>query len=376
MHTSTPDQQTNPRIAIVYDRVNSFGGAERVLCSLLATFADATLYTAVYNQTTASWAKPYRVVPSFLQRIPFARRHHQWFGWLMPAAFESLRIDDADVVITVTSEAAKNICSTSAQIHICYCLTPTRYLWSHTHFYASGALSWLRRVVFSSLRYQDFIAARRPDLLVAISTTVSARIQKYYRRDCTIIVPPLTLCPHTQKEGGRTYCLIVSRLVSYKRLDLAILACRALGLPLKIVGVGAEQSRLRTLAAGADCEFVGFVEDDRLASLYAGALALICPQEEDFGIVSLEAQAHGTPVVAYSVGGLAETVVDGLTGVLFARQEQKAVEEALVRVRAIKWDRQRIRDHARRFDEETFQKQWKSLVFGRWHAHNKIGSVE
>jgi glycosyltransferase involved in cell wall biosynthesis len=349
------------QIAIVYDRVNKFGGAEQVLMALHNCFPDAPLYTSVFDPRGADWVKSWNVRTSFLQRIPFAKEHHEWFGWLMPLAFESLDLSGFDVVISVTSEAAKGILTSPNQLHICYCLTPTRYLWSHTFEYGSGALGWLKRLFFTSLREWDGIAATRPDRFIAISEHIARRIEKYYKRGVDGVIYPPAQIQHQklQKRDKGDYFLTVSRLVPYKKVDRAIQACIRANKKLIIVGTGSDEARLRQIANNNPLvSFAGFVSDSKLSELYAGAIALICPQEEDFGIVSVEAQSHGVPVLSPAKSGMVETILDGETGVIYRHD----LEEAMQRAEGISWDTDRIRKHAAIFAEEVFERHWKKLL--------------
>lgn len=352
------------KIAIVYDRINKFGGAERVLLALRQAFPDSTLVTSVYDPEGAAWIADWKIRTTWLQRLPLARRHHEWFGWLMPLAFESLDLSDFDVIISVTSEAAKGVITNTTQTHICYCLTPTRYLWSHTHAYEQGHLAGIKRAVFSYLRGWDYIAAQRPDMMIAISELVAKRLRKYYQREADrIIYPPVSLpasdAPVKQKDGY----LVVSRLVPYKRVDLAIAVCLKLGKTLRIVGSGSDLPRLQNLAAGSPLvQFVGQVSDAELVQEYQSALALICPQEEDFGIVAVEAQGLGTPVISHAKSGVAETLVDGKTGILFNEPTVDSLAEALLQFEKLPLNRQEIVAQASRFGEARFVKEIRDIV--------------
>ncbi|MCX6706351.1 MAG: glycosyltransferase family 4 protein, partial [Candidatus Woesebacteria bacterium] len=208
------------KIALVYDRVNKWGGAERVLLTLHEMFPDAPLYTSVYDEASTSWAKVFpKIYTSFLQRIPFAKSNHELFGWLMPLAFETFNFDMYDLVISITSEAAKGIITKPKTKHICYCLTPTRYLWSHYDLYFKNKLfRFISKPFINYLRNWDKVAAQRPDQIIAISTEVKNRIKKYYNRDAEVIFPPVSLHHKKYLSKNHAYYLIVSRLVPYKRV--------------------------------------------------------------------------------------------------------------------------------------------------------------
>lgn len=350
-----------PTIAIVYDRVNKFGGAEQVLLELHSLFPNAPLYTSVWDQDGSKWAGDWEIRPSFLQHLPFAKKHHEWFGWLMPLAFESLDLSEFDVVISVTSEAAKGVITSPNQLHICYCLTPTRYLWSHTHEYGKGKLGWAKRLIFSMLREWDYVAARRPDKIVAISRHVANRIEKYYdlQADAVIYPPVDTDRKEVGTKGKGNYFLVVSRLVPYKKIDQAIQACLRAQKNLVIVGTGSDEKRLKEMANGSQLiTFMGFVDNSKLADLYVGATALVCPQEEDFGIVSVEAQSLGIPVISNAKSGMVETIRDGKTGVIYTDDLVRALHQAETTV----WDTNDIQAQARLFDREAFDRHWKKLL--------------
>ncbi len=323
------------KVALVYDRVNKWGGAERVLLALHELFPHAPLYTSVYNKESAPWASVFNIKTSFLQNFPFASTAHEYYPLLMPLAFESFNFDEFDLVISVTSEAAKGIITKPKTKHICYCLTPTRYLWSgYKDYFPSPISRAVASPFISSLRAWDKIAASRPDYYLAISNEVKKRIKEYYQRDSVIIYPPLSLesTENPTSTGPALdkvpYFLVVSRLVSYKRIDLVIKACRNLNLPLKIVGVGAEESKLRKMA-GQSIEFLGILTDNELVRYYKNCLALIFPGAEDFGLTIVEAQSFGKPVIAYKKGGALEIIAEGKTGLFFSPQTVKALESAL-----------------------------------------------
>lgn len=370
------------KVALVYDRVNKWGGAERVLLALHEMFPEAPLYTSVSDLNSAPWAKVFsKVVPSFLQKIPFAKSNHEFLGVLTPIAFESFsangEFDEYNLVISVTSEAAKGIITKPGTLHICYCLTPTRYLWSgYDIYFKNPILKFLSKPVVSYLRKWDKIAAQRPDILVAISTAVKDRIKKYYNRQSEIVFPPidshhknslLRVSPGAKTnrsfllDAKSDYFLVVSRLVPYKRVDLAVKVFNRLKLPLVIVGTGSERLKLR-LMAGKNIKFVGEVTDSELADYYKGARALIMPQEEDFGMVSVEAQAFGVPVIAYKKGGVLDSVIEGKTGALFDRQTPESLIAAVERFDKMVFNPGELVNNAKNFSKERFKKEFLELV--------------
>jgi glycosyltransferase involved in cell wall biosynthesis len=371
------------KVAIVYDRVNKWGGAERVLLALHEIFPKAPLYTSVYDAKRAPWAKVFPgVVTSFLQKIPFAKSNHEFLGTLMPLAFESFDFSEFDLVISVTSEAAKGIITGPKTIHICYCLTPTRYLWSAHKFYFNSPPSkfgfipffkYLSIPLIKYLKKWDVGVSKRPDRFIAISTEVKERIRIYYKRDSEIIFPPVDIPPSraklvkNRKKGN--YYLIVNRLIPYKRVDLAISVFNKLKYPLYIVGSGSEEIKLKKMAFD-NIKFLGQVNETKLADLYLRAKALVMPQEEDFGIVAVEAQSYGVPVIAFKKGGVRDTVIDGKTGILFEDQTVKSLMQAVKKFDKMRFSERILKANAKRFSFKVFKNELqRSLIrsnIGRW----------
>ena len=369
------------KVALVYDRVNKWGGAERVLLALHEMFPDAPLYTSVYDEAKAPWAKVFpKVYTSFMQKIPFAKSNHEFLAPLMPIAFETLDFNGYDLVISVTSEAAKGIITKPDTKHICYCLTPTRYLWSHYDLYFKNKfLRFISRPFVEYLRVWDKVASQRPDQIIAISTEVKNRIRKYYGLDSEIVFPPveiknLKLIKNCKLEI-KNYFLVVSRLVPYKRVDLAIKAFNKLKLPLIIVGSGSQEYRLRSKSK-SNIKFVGFVSGEELAKYYRGAKALIMPQEEDFGIAAVEAQSFGVPVIAYKKGGVKDTVINGKTGIIFDSQTPEGLIGAIQKFD--KWcpDKEELITGAKRFSKERFQKSFIRACSGGGWRHSPLASFK
>lgn len=372
----------------MYDRVNKWGGAERVLLVLHEIFPDAPLYTSVYDSNKASWASVFpKVHTSFLQKIPILKNHHELLGWLTPLAYETFSFSDYDLVISVTSEAAKGIITKPQTRHICICLTPTRYLWSGYREYLknpSRKLSWIPFYRFISwpflsyVKMWDKVASQRPDIIISISNAVKERVRRYYERDSEVVFPPVEIekfqIPNyklqinskfkTQilKEGK--YHLIVSRLVPYKKVDLAIEAFNILGQPLVIVGTGSEEKRLKSIA-NKNINFAGFVEDADLFYYYKNARALIYPQEEDFGITAVEAQASGVPIIAYKAGGALDTVIDGKTGIFFEKQNVNSVISAVRKFEKLRFSKSVLFKNAKKFSKEKFVSEFKKYLISK-----------
>jgi glycosyltransferase involved in cell wall biosynthesis len=362
------------KVALVYDRLNKWGGAERVLLALHKLYPDAPLYTSVYDKKNASWANVFDVRTSFLQNFPFAV-HHEFYAVLMPMAFESFDFSEFDLVISVTSEAAKGIITKPTTKHICYCLTPTRYLWSgYIEYFKNPILRFLSKPIVMYLRFWDRIAANRPDKYIAISKEVQERIKKYYNQNSTVIYPPLTMWGPVKSNPSRQcslpvravgspssfatpYFLIVSRLVSYKKIDLAIEVFNKLKLPLKIIGTGAEMRSLRAMA-GSTIEFLGYLTDKELVGYYSGCRALVFPGLEDFGLTILEAQSFGKPVIAYKAGGALETIIEEKTGIFFDKQTVKDLEAAIKQFNDLKINPDDCIGQAKKFYLKMFKKRF------------------
>lgn len=346
------------KVALVYDRVNKWGGAERVLLALHKIFPNAPLYTSVYNKEKAPWANVFDIKISFLQKFPFAKSSHELYATLMPIAFESFSFENYDLVISVTSEAAKGIITKPGVLHICYLLTPTRYLWSgYEDYFKNPFLRFFSKPAVSYLRQWDIIAAERPDKYIAISTEVKERIKKYYGKDSTLIFPPLMhLENRVNEKNPEDFFLLVSRLVNYKRVDLAIKSFNKLSLPLKIVGTGAQMSYLKSIA-NENIEFLGDLTDSKLSFYYKNCKALIFPGLEDFGLVMIEAQSFGKPVIAFRGGGAQDIVIEGKTGEFFDKQNEDSLIDALQKFQGKSYNTKLCKENALRFSFENFKNQ-------------------
>ncbi len=346
------------KIALVYDRVNKWGGAERVLLALHEIWPKAPLYTAVYDPKRAAWAKVFKVHSSFMQHIPLAKNHHELFPWLTPMAFESFSFDGFDVVLSVTSAEAKDIITKPGTVHICYCLTPTRYLWSGREEYeGAGFAGRVLHRFAPTLRTWDLVAASRPDHYLAISNYVADRIKKYYRRTAEKIIYPPVDTERFVQNGTGDYFLCVARLVPYKRVDVLIKACNKTGDNLIIVGSGSQQSYLKSIAK-KNITFAGDLTDKELAAYYQKARAFVFAGEEDFGIVSLEAQACGKPVICPRRSGMSETVIEGVTGELFDTD----LIDTLQTFAKKRYDNDSCRHNAEKFSVARFKKDMKETV--------------
>jgi glycosyltransferase involved in cell wall biosynthesis len=365
------------KLAIVHDYLNQMGGAERVLMVLHDVFPEAPIFTSIYAPGLVDGAfRRMDVRTSFMQRLPFVHRHHQPFLPLFPLAFESLDLRDYDVVLSMSSGWAKNVLTRPETCHLCYCLTPMRFGWSFQEYVSRERVAaWQRGLlapVMAGIRLWDVAGSNRVDHFAAISTGVARRIWKYYRRDAEVIHPPVdtaAYAPLDDRGGEGDHFLIVSRLIPYKRVDLAIEACNLLGAPLKVIGDGRDRSRLERLA-GPTVEMLGWVDDETKRRHLSSCKAFIFPAEEDFGISPVEAMAAGRPVVAFAAGGALDTIVDGTTGVLFRQPAVHALVEALETASRRTWDRAAIRAHAARFDVQTFCTQLREFIEVKASAHS------
>lgn len=350
------------RVALVYDRLNKFGGAEAVLIEFSRLFPDADWYTSVFNSTRASFAKSWRVKSSWLSGIPILRDHHEYYPFLMPFIFEAYDFSSYDLVISIGSAECKGVITGTRTFHLHYCLTPTRYLYSHSVHYLGN---FLYRLLAIPLRAWDKVASTRPDKMIAISTQVKKRIKKYYNRQSEVIFPPVDTSKFeitAKLENWNTglpnnYFLVVSRLVPYKRIDCLIETFRLRpNKQLVIVGIGSEMARLKKMSP-SNVIFAGFVADAALPSYYAGASAYLQANEEDFGISMVEAQASGIPVIAYGSGGAVDIVVSGKTGILTAGYTPTDFANAIDKLGGLSFDSEACRQNARRFDSTIWQKQ-------------------
>jgi glycosyltransferase involved in cell wall biosynthesis len=349
------------KVALVYDRLNKWGGAERVLLALHKLFPKAPLYTSVYDRKKAPWADVFEVRTSFLQNFPFST-HHELFAPLMPLVFESFNFDEFDLVISVTSEAAKGIITKPSTKHICYCLTPTRYLWSgYDEYFKNPLFKLIATPLILYLKFWDRIAATRPDEYIAISKEVQSRIRKYYGRESAVVHPPIDGIKNEVfnikdvSTPNAPFFLIVSRLVPYKKIDLAIKAFNELKLPLKIIGIGAEMNRLKAIS-GPTIDFLGYLTDKELVRYYGECCALVFPGIEDFGLTILEAQSFGKPVIAFRAGGALETITEGKTGIFFDEPNAESLIKAVNQLSNLAIDPEDCINKAREFSFEQFKK--------------------
>jgi glycosyltransferase involved in cell wall biosynthesis len=348
------------RIALVHDWLNQRGGAEDVLEALVDLYPDAPVFTSIYAPERMPDAyRRWDIRTTWMDKLPGIHEHHQPYLPLYPRAFGALDLSGYDLVLSNKSGFCHGV-RTGNTPHLCYCLSPTRYLWQYETYIAreqvGGATAAILRPVIRSLRRWDYAAAQRVTQFVAISSEIRQRIAQYYRRDSVIIYPPVETAQYLPIARPERYFLVVSRLIPYKRVDLAVRACTQLGLPLLVGGSGRDRERLERMA-GPTVQFLGYVPDADLPDLMARCVAFIFPGLEDFGITPLQAQAAGRPVVAFRGGGALETVVEGKTGLFFDEQTVESLCEALSRFDPAQFNWRVCRENALRFDRTVFERE-------------------
>jgi len=373
------------KIAIVYDWFDKWGGVERVLLTLYEIFPKASFFSSYFDKQKALWAKDFNVKTSFIEKLPFFIKKNRFLSFpFYPLAFESFDFSGYDIVISVTSSFAKGVIVKTPVKHIVYLLTPTRFLWVMPESYhLSGFKKSIISSYFNYLKKWDFAAAQRADKVIAISETVRERCLKYYRRDCRVIYPPFDIGYWKKfknqnsnlkiinqnlklKKINKNFFLVVSRLESYKKVDLVIKVFNNLKENLVIVGEGNEEAKLKKIAR-RHIVFLKKLTDGELAYLYSNALALIMPQEEDFGYVSLEAQFFGCPVLAYKKGGATETVLDRKTGLFFKEQNESSLNQLIKRFYPLQGELKKTIlkigfENVKKFDKMYFKSQFKKII--------------
>jgi glycosyltransferase involved in cell wall biosynthesis len=356
------------RIALVHDWLTGMRGGEKVLEAVCELYPHAELFTMVrVPGTVSATIERLRPASSFVSRLPLARQHYRSYLPLFPLAVEQFDLDRFDLVISTSHCAVKSIVRTGRARHLCYCHTPMRYVWDQRDAYFGPARvgrvpSVLLRPILAGLARWDAATADRVDRYLANSQHVARRIHQYYNRRASVVYPPVDTAFY-QPDGSTSAggALVVSALVPYKRVEVAIEACRQVGVPLRIVGQGPELPRLRQLA-GPGVQFLGSLTDEEIRAAYRQAQLVLLTGEEDFGIVPLEAQACGRPVVALARGGALETVVDGVTGVLVSDGSADGFAEGLRRALGEGFDSRAIRRHAEGFGRERFGDQFDAAV--------------
>lgn len=358
------------KIAIVCDWLTSFGGAERVILALHKMFPEAPIYTSLYRKDAMEPFHDADIRTSFLQKIPGAVNHHQWYLMLLPYAFEQFNFEEYDIVISSSHACSKGIITKPDTLHVCYCHSPMRYVWDSWREYVDQYhfSRILKPFIFwclHDMRLWDRLAAQRVDKYMTNSEFVRSRIRKYYRSEAKVIYPPVDVDLFTPSKDTDDFFLAVGRLVPYKRFDLLVDTFNISGLPLKICGTGPEMKHLKKRAQ-KNIIFLENATDSELSSLYSHCRAFLFPQCEDFGIAPLEAMACGRPVIAYGKGGALETVVKDKTGIFFQEQTVESLLDALNRFSRMKFDSEKIRKHALSFSPKHFEESFMSELSRFW----------
>jgi glycosyltransferase involved in cell wall biosynthesis len=359
-----------PRIAIVSDALVQRGGAERVVEAMARAFPDAPIYALLYSPETGPKSLEGRVISSPLARIPGAAQRHRLLLPLYPAAIESFDLSKFDLILSSHHTVAKGVLNCAESVHVCYCHTPMRALWERTHEELAtlpAAMRPFAAAMFARLRMWDSATVPRVDAFIANSRTTQRRIHKHYAREAAVVYPPIDI--ERFRPGGASvgdYYLVASRLVPYKRVDIAVDAARLAGRRLIVVGEGPGKAEL----AARGAETLGHVSDEELVELMRGARALLFPQHEDFGMTPVEMMACGRPVIAYGRGGAAETVIDGETGVLVDEQTPEAFAAAIERLESMDISAETCRRHAESFSEARFRDELRNAV---WSAYAGAG---
>lgn len=377
------------KVALIHDFLIQFGGAERTLKVMHEIWPEAPIYTTFYDpKKMGKHFEGVKIYQSSLAGWPLVGRFYKTFSFLYPLIFESFDLNDFDVIISSSASFAKGVITKPHQLHICYCYTPPRFLYHYsteTNYRSNPIFQVLLAPLDQFLRLWDFWAAQRVDKFVAISETVKERIKKFYRRDSVVIYPPVPSIGNLERSHlpplaagvnapntrgfltGATFFLVVSRLARYKNIDLAIKACNNLGLSLKVIGTGREENNLKKMA-GSTIEFLGEANDEQLADYYQNCQAVIVPtSDEDFGLVPLEANSFGKPVIALRSGGMKEIVIEGKTGLFFENPTKESLSGVLkVWSMARKWDKEFMKEWAGQFSEAKFKEKLGRFVEEEW----------
>lgn len=346
-------------VALVHDYLNQRGGAERVFVHIARGWPDAPVYTALYDERAAGdLVSASRVRRSYLSRIPFANRNFRALAPLYPRAFESFDFTDFDAIVSSTTAWAKGVRVPPGAVHVCYINTVSRFAFAYEEYVRSP----LFRPIVDRLIAWDRVAATRPTRFVANSENVARRIKQYYGRESDVLHCPVDVDRFTVGAGGGDYFAIASRLLPYKRIDVAIAAAAIAGVKLFVAGTGPAESSLRRTARGTTTTILGYISDAQLNDLLGNARAAIVPGEEDFGLVPLEAAATGRPTIAYRAGGALETVVEDETGAFFDEPNPQSLAAALQTFDPSRFDSERLRSHAEEFAPPQFIAKLRAIV--------------
>lgn len=347
-----------PRIAVVHDNFAQMGGAERVAEEIYQLLPGATLHTTLaLPHLLSPGLRNARIQTTWMQHLPALKRYFRHYFLLYPLAIEGMNLSDYDLIVSSCFGYAKGVRKRAGAIHVCYCHAPMRWVWRYDEYSSRAGFGGLTRrllpQLLSGLKYWDLRAAKRPDYFIANSQFVADRIKRAYGREATVIPPPIDVSRFQIAEITEDYYLVVSRLLSYKRIDLAVAACTRLNRPLVVIGDGPARTQLEKLA-GPSVKFLGRQDDEAVARYAARCRALLFPGEEDFGMTPLEVNAAGRPVIAYRSGGALETVVEGHTGLFFDEPTSDSLVEAIGDFETRSWDSSALRRHAEKFSRAVF----------------------
>jgi glycosyltransferase involved in cell wall biosynthesis len=362
------------KIALVHDWLTGMRGGEKCLDVLCELFPDAPIYTLLHNKGTMSpQIESKKIFTSFIDQLPAKQKQYRKYLPLFPFAIAQFDLSEYDLVISTSHAVAKNVRVRKDAIHICYCFTPMRYIWDmYEQYFGKGKTGFgiraAMKIVAPILRWWDVKTSSRVTYFIAISEEVRIRIMKHYNRTSDMIYPPVDTEQFQLSTTSEDFYLIVSALVPYKRVDLAVEVFNKNGKKLVIAGTGPEVDKLKAISK-SNITFLGWQSNEELAQLYAKCIALIFPGEEDFGIVPLEAQASGKPVVAFSKGGALETIINGKSGVFFPKQTAESLQQAFENLSLIKFNSTDIRQHAFGFSRSIFKQKMKEYIEEKVRQH-------
>lgn len=350
-------------VALVHDYLNQRGGAERVFAHFAKAWPDAPIYTALYDERVNGEAFPAeRVRASYLSQIPYANRAFRMLAPFYPRAFERFDFTGYDAIVSSTTAWAKGVRVPPGAVHVCYMNTVSRFAFAYDEYVGGMTRARPARAVVDRLVEWDRAAAMRPTRIVANSRNVAARIARYYGRGSDVLPCPVDVDRFTIGAGSGDYFIVASRLLPYKRIELAMRAAASAGVRLFVAGTGPDERRLRALARGTTTTLLGYVSDERLNELIGNARAAILPAEEDFGLVPLETAAAGRPTIAYRAGGALETIVAGETGEFFDKPDAESLAAVLRGFNETRYDARRLRAHAERFAPPRFIERLRAIV--------------
>jgi glycosyltransferase involved in cell wall biosynthesis len=370
------------RVALVHDYFTQLGGAEKVAEELYRMLPDASVFaTVAFSSCMPRLLKNADVQTTWMQSLPKIDKYYRVYFLLYPFAIASMDLSKYDLVLSSSSSYAKGITANRDAIHVCYCHTPMRWVWSYKNYSGRESFGFTRGVLLPilirGLRYWDEGASRQPDHFVANSRVVAGRIRRAYGRCAEVIHPPIDTQRFRASREREDYYVILSRLAPYKRIDLAIQACNERKKKLIVIGVGTDRKRLEGLA-GPSITFLGRASDDVVKHCVSRCRALIFPGEEDFGMAPLEVAAAGRPTIAYRAGGALETIVENVTGIFFDRQAPEELGDAIERLEMQDWSPDELTRHSRNFGVQVFQDRFRSFlrrIGAPIDTHNSISTT-